>query len=267
MSETYTEFPAFNYDHNQINHQGYGVANSGPTDDRKIVAFFPKSILNVARSKAEGKRVCENKDYITIVFPGETLSKLEREANDDDKRRWPRQWAAYSSGKEQTPDGIPMSVLFPAHPNICDMLRGYNIHTVEQLAHLSGSAISTVGMGCQEWVNRAIKYLEQAEKGVDFHRFNKSIEEKDQQISTLQRQVGELNKQLQQVMNMVQKVNAVQGFDVQSSMIANLKAQEEFAPPPQNFAQTIVQPDLSGQVKTRKPRADRGVPRGPRKET
>lgn len=270
MSDAFTEFAPLNYNAEQVGHQGYGMATSGVSEDRLIVAFYPKSVLNVAKSKAEGKRVCETKDYVKIQTPGETLTALDRLATDSDRKRWPRQWALYAQGKEQIPDGIPISLLFPAHPNIVDMLRGYNIHTVEQLANLSGSAIQTVGMGSQDWVNKAVKYLDQSTKGVDFHRFNKMAEEKDRQIATLERQITDLNNRLQQFMNSMQQKQSPQqnydpNFDVQSSMIANLKQTEEFSQPPISMAATIVSPDLSGEVRTRKQRSDRGKPRGPRK--
>ena len=273
MSDTYTEFGPLNFDANQVAHQGYGMASSGPTPDRMIVAFYPDKKLNVAKSKEQGKPVWETIDKVMIQNPGETLTIQRKPATDEEKRKWPRQWAAYVQGKEQIPDGMPVSLLFPAHPSIVETLRGYGVHTVEQLANLSGNAIQTIGMGAQDWVNKAAKYLDQAEKGVNFHQFNKVNEEKDRKIATLERQVSDMNARMQQLMTSLQaqpriaqqmtpQQNYDPTFDVQSSMIANLKVQEEFAPPPVNLAQTI-----GGEVRKRKPRSDRGQPRGPRKET
>ena len=187
MSDAYTEFGPIRYDQQEVAARGYGMASSGPGDERKIVLFYNRPTLNVARSKAEGKRIFESREFIKIQEPGETLMIVDRPVKDEDKQRWPRQWDRFAQGKNQIPDGIPLSLLFPAHPHIAEMLAGYQIHTIEQLANLSGHAISTVGMGCQEWVNKAAKYLEQANKGVDFHRFEKAIEEKEKQIATLTR--------------------------------------------------------------------------------
>lgn len=236
MSDTYTEFGSLKYDPQEVAQRGYGMASSGATDDRLIVLFFNKSVLNVARSKAEGKRIFESREFVKIQHPGETLNIVERPVLEGDRQRWPRQWDRFIRGNQQVPDGIPLTLLFPSQPNISDMLMGYNIHTVEQLAALSGHAISTVGMGCQEWVNKAAKYLEQAQKGVDFHRFEKAIEEKDRQIATLQRQLNEMSRQV----NKVLKLNEPDpSFDVQSSQIAALKSQETFSPPPVEFSADI----------------------------
>ena len=202
MSDTYTEFGPIRYDQQEVASRGYGMASSGPGDERLIVLFYNKSILNVARSKAEGKRIFESREFIKIQQPGETLNIVDRPVQDGDKQRFPRQWDRFAQGKTQIPDGIPISLLFPSQPNISDMLSGYQIHTVEQLANLSGHAISTVGMGCQEWVNKAAKYLEQANKGVDFHSFEKALEEKDRQIATLTRQVTEMSRQINKVLKL-----------------------------------------------------------------
>ena len=262
MSDTYTEFGALHYDPNQIARQGYGVASSGPTDEKLIVGFYRKSILNSAKSKEQGKRICEDRDFVMIQHPGENLTKVDRPVQDSDKVRWPRQWAQYSQGRKQVPDGIPITLLYPDKPSITDMLISYNIHTVEQLANLSADGIQTVGMGCQEWVNKAGSYLKQAEKGVDFHRFEQERERKDQQIATLERQVRDLGAQLQKFMAAAPEPK---NFDQQTAFINN---REVLSPqPPQTFSQEIVSPDLSGMVRQRKPRADKGKPRGPRKET
>lgn len=269
MSDAFTEFAPLRYDQQQIAHQGWGVANSGATDDKLIVGFYRKSVLNTAKSRELGKRICEDHDYVMISHPGETLTKVDRPVQDSDKHRWPRQWAQYAQGKQQVPDGIPITLLFPAHPSISDTLLGYNIHTVEQLANLSANGIQTVGMGCQDWVNRAKKYMDQANKGVDFHKFEKTIEEKDKEIAKLSRQVGELSRQVEKIISIQQPQQFAPPptYDVQTALI-NANAEEQiFAPPAQVFSQGIVSPDLSQETQQRKPRADKGKPRGPRKGT
>ena len=78
MSDSYTPFAPIKYDQQAVSRQGWGMAASGPSDDRLIVGFYPKSIVNVAASRAAGKRICETKDYVKIQHPGETLNVLDR---------------------------------------------------------------------------------------------------------------------------------------------------------------------------------------------
>jgi len=252
-----TEFrPMTGMDHNSIASQGYGMVQYGPTDDKLIVGFYKKSVLNAARSRDEGKPVYEGRDFVKIQHPGETLNVVDRPAHDGDKQRWPQKWDQYMRGVTQIPDGVPLNQLFPDKPQIIDMMRGYNIHTVEQLSNLSGEAISTVGMGCQEWVNAAQRYMERVEKGINHHQFEKEISKRDVQIQTLNRQISELTS----LVRSQQSQPPTASTDFQTMQInATHQSNEPFTPDAAQF-----HTDLSGQ--TQKARGwPKGKPRGPRK--
>lgn len=241
----FTEFrPISGMDMNSIQANGYGMVQYGPGDDKLIVGFYKKSVLNSARSRDEGRPIYEGRDFVKIQHPGETLNIVDRPASDQDKQRFPRQWGQYERGVTQIPDGVPLNQLFPDKPQITDMMRGYNIHTVEQLANLSAQAIGTVGMGCQEWVNAAKRYMERAEKGVDHHKFESAMAEKNAQILALQRQVAEISALVRQ-QKPAAAVMAEPGFDAQSAQIAAMhqSSVEPFTPPPAQF-----HTDLSTQV-------------------
>lgn len=250
MSDAYTPFAPITYDQNAVSRQGWGMAASGAREEQLIVAFFPEPVINKFKSNNEGKPVYETKDFVSISHPGESLNVVKREATEQDKRRFARHWQMYLQGKSQAPDGVPLSLLFPASPHIVQTLRGYNIHTVEQLSNLSGTGISTVGMGAQEWVNGAKRYMEHANKGVNHHQFESALAAKDQEIATMKRQIAELS----QMMN--QKAKApidMQTHDFQSEQIGNVHAS---ADPTQANLQAPVQfvNDLSGETRALKPR-------------
>ena len=261
MSDTFTEFrPATGMDRASLDSQGYGMVTYGPTDDKLIVGFYKRAVLNQARSRSEGRPIHEGRDFVKIQHPGETLNVVDRPVQDNDKQRWPRQWHSYQQGVRQTPDGVPISLLFPAKPEIETMLRGYNIHTIEQLAGLSGEAISTVGMGAQEWVNAAQRYMERADKGVNHHQFEKALAEKDQRIVTLERQVAEVTALVRQQ----QPKPNPQDYDFQTAQINNThqSVDQAYTPPGAEFVQ-----DLSGMTTEPKRRGwPKGKLRGPRKE-
>lgn len=240
-----TEFRApTSMDMRSIEANGYGMVQYGPTDDRLIVGFYRKSVLNQARSREAGKPVFEGKDFVKIQHPGETLNVLDQPVREDHKQRWPQKWAQYQSGINQIPDGVPINLLFPTRPEIESTLRSYNIHTVEQLAGLSAHAISTVGMGAQDWVNAAQRYMERADKGVNHHQFEKALADKDTQIRALQRQVEEVTALVRQ-QQAPAAPNAAHPFDAQTSQInaVHQSGTDPFTPGPAQFVQ-----DLSGQV-------------------
>lgn len=199
MSE-FTEFSRHNpIDSSSFNAQGVAMVEYGPGEKNLIVAFFPKAVRNEAKSKEAGKPIFDTKDFVKIQHPGEKLNIVEREATEIDKKRFSNHWNAYVQGKAQVPDGVPLNLLFPTSPHIEATLKQYNIHTVEQLANLSGTGITTVGMGCMEWVNKAKKYIEQAEKGVPHHQMQKMLDDRDKKIEQLERQVNEMSAHFAQL--------------------------------------------------------------------
>lgn len=255
MSDTYTPFAPIKYDQQQVSRQGWGVANSGPDDNQLMVGFYKRSILNRAKSAEAGVPIHESRDYVKIQHPGESLNVVDREVTPADKARWPNKWAQYQAGVNQIPDGIPINLLFPTKPEIETTLRGYNIHTVEQLANLSAHGIGTIGMGAQDWVNAAKKYMERAEKGVDHHQFETAMAQKDQEIATLKRQVQELAAM---VNSRTREAPDPQNYDFQETQINRVHASADesqaFLQPPAQFVT-----DLSGSVE---PMKRRGRPPG-----
>ncbi len=260
MSDTtFTDFAQITYDRAAVARQGWGMASSGPKDDGLIVGFYKRSMINPVRSREAGKPVYEGKDFVKIQHPGETQNIVDRPIQDSDKHRWPHQWHLYQQGANQTPDGVPLSLLFPAKPEIESTLRGYNIHTVEQLANLSAHGISTVGMGAQEWVNSAKKYMEQANKGVNHHQHEKDLADRDAKIATLSRQIAELTALVNARNSQAPAPNA-QTYDFQTAQINQVHASADETQAVLQGPAQFVQ-DLSGSVE---PVKRRGRPPGSR---
>jgi hypothetical protein len=253
MSDSYTEFGALSWNPDEMSRNGYAVATSGPKDDKLIVGFYRRSELNKFKSKEQGKAVHEGRDFVKIQHPGETLNIVDRPVQDSDKQRWPRQWAAYAAGKRDVPDGVPIDLLFPSKPEVAATMRGYNIHTVEQLSNLSGSAIDTVGMGAQDWVNAAKRYMDQANRGVNYHQFEKAMADKDAELRQMKRQIADLSAMLRSKQAEAKEPPA--DFDPQTAQInAMHQSNEPFTPEPATFVH-----DLSGSVEQPK---RRGRPAG-----
>lgn len=190
--------------HTAIDWKGHvGVVKYG--DDSSIIAmFYNRSVHNPVKSAQAGTPIHDDVDYVRIQQPGERLNIIDRPVQPSDRMRFPREWQAYIDHREQIPEGTPIDLLFPAHPHVGANLRGAGVYTVEQCAKLSGHAMDVIGMGAQEYVNRANEYLDAANKGVGLHRLHKELEDRDSQIRVLRAQVGALQGQLDQLITAMQ---------------------------------------------------------------
>lgn len=205
--------------HQDIKWNGHvGVAQYGGGDQSMVVMFYLKPIRNPAKSAESGRPYFDDKIFVRIHPPGERLNIVEREASETDKRRFPMQWAQFNQNAPQTAQGTPIDFLFAANPSVAAALKASGVHTVEQCAQLSAHAIETIGMGAQQWVNEAQRYLEVANKGVKASQLKKIVEEKDRQITSLEHKIDLLETELNHLREM--QTNNVTMQDVQQ-MIAN----------------------------------------------
>lgn len=177
-----------------------GTVQYGGGDRNMVCMFFTKATHSPVKSAESGRPVFEDKVFVRIHPPGERLNIVERPATVQDQRRFPAQWAQFKENREQVPEGTPVDLLYPDQPAIAAMLRANNVHTVEQLAELSATAIESIGMGTQTYVNNAVKYLEMANKGMAAAQVRRELEDRDRQIKTLTSTIESLKSQVDKLM-------------------------------------------------------------------
>lgn len=206
--------------HSGINKMGDwgGVVQYGPGDSGMVVMFFLKPVHNPARSVEMNSPQFDDKIFVRIHPPGERLNIIERLASDSDKKRFPMQWVQFKDNSPQVTNGTPIDMLFPANPSIGAALKASGVHTVEQCGALSAHAIETIGMGAQQWVNDAQRYLEVANKGVKASQMKQALEERDREIHSLKHKIDLLQTELTHLRD-----NAAQSVTMQDvqQMIAN----------------------------------------------
>ena len=234
---------------------GYGVAQYGD-DSTTVAVFYPRSVEDGPASLAAGRKICRTEDYVKIHHPGERLNQIDRPATQQDKWRFARQWQQYQLNHTQVPDGTPVDLLFPNNPSVADNLRGVGVYTVEQLSELSAHGMDTIGMGGQEYVTKAKKYLANANKGANFHQINAQMAEKDQQIKIQGQQIILLKQQVDGLIQRLSNPGAASlqppwqpGFDAQAQRInanhpTNLAVQQATQPVIPQQQTAIAQPKV-----------------------
>ena len=180
----------------------YGTV-SFTNDADLVVNFYMKSVRNIEKSREKSMPIFEDMIYIKIMRPGEQLNIIDRPAEAQDSYRFARQWNQFQDKKTQVPEGTPIELLFPNNPAIADSLRARGVYTIQQCANLTAHATDSVGMGGQEYVNRAKKYIEQAGSGESYIKIQDELQRKEAQIQTQNRQMDEMRTQIQALSNKV----------------------------------------------------------------
>jgi hypothetical protein len=156
--------------------------------DHRRVRFESVAKQNMIRSTQEGRPVYEKQIVLFVRHPGEK-DETAVAAQEHHKYEFPRAWAAFEAGQAVDPDGTPLAVLFPADPHIVAHLRAIHIFTVEMLAGVGEEGMRRIGMGARDYHNRAVKFLEQAEKAAPMHRVEAALKERDDEIASLKAQM------------------------------------------------------------------------------
>ena len=169
--------------------------------NRANVIFYKKSVIDRAKSEDAGRPVYVSIDYVRVQQPGE-VDVMDCPIKDNQKavHMFPNQYMKFIQNEDQdVPDGTPTEVLFPNFPEIPANLHTCGIHTVEQLAGLTAPALQNVGMGATEWQVKAVKFLNSAKGGQEYHKLTKTIDELKSQNEVLQNQLSLVKQQLDRV--------------------------------------------------------------------
>lgn len=164
-------------------------------DSLLTVQFYLKTIQNNFRSEQEGRKICDDVDFIKIWTPGNQLNIIDRPVHEDDKHRFPTHWAKYSAGKQGSDQlsGTPLKDWPLLTPAQAEELRYLKFFTVDQIAGASDDnamrLTALVGMSGYALRDRAKNFLAVA-KG---EAVNSHLEE---QNKSLQSQLDALREQL-----------------------------------------------------------------------
>ena len=176
-----------------------GIVEFG-NDARLFVEFYNRPTLDEVASREAGRPISAAVDYVRIRQPGER-DEINRPAHDGDRRRFARHWQAYQEGREAMPSGTPLSVLFPANPEIIENLKYDKIFVVEQLAALNDTQIGNIGLGGRQFVDKAKAFLDQANMGkglqdifAEVDQLSASLKAKDKRIEALEAALEKANK-------------------------------------------------------------------------
>lgn len=188
-------------------------------DDRLMIKFelFPHP--NETKSLEAGHPVYDDREYITIIVPGDKTSIVHRPVWAQDRNRFSRQYAQFKQGQEQTVIGLPLKLWGGMTLGQAKEFEYFNVKTVEQLAEMSdGNGISIHGF--QGLKQRAKDYILQTKEQQPMLEMRAAIEERDAKLAALTQQFGELSGQIKQLMALVPKSKLKEVFGEEAPVAA-----------------------------------------------
>lgn len=165
-------------------------------DDAKLyVQFFKGAVQDKAKSLEEGRPVFTDIEMVKIMVPGDKGNVIERQVREQDKQRFPRQYAAFKNQEQEYIEGTPLEKWnYLSEAQVLE-LRHFNVRTVEQLAEMSdGNAQNFVGIN--KLRQAAQQYVDAAKEGAPVAQLQAELEKRDSRIAeqdeTIQNLLGRI---------------------------------------------------------------------------
>lgn len=152
-------------------------------DTKKLPAMFRmEAVRNEARSAEAGRAIFDECEFIQIIFPGDHTREINRPATEIDKAKYVDEYRRFKENHESAFSGTPLEAWGVLPVNTIAEMKSLRIYTVEHLANVSELAITKLGMGGRDWVNKAIAFLS---KGKDSDDLRARIVELESQIEAM----------------------------------------------------------------------------------
>ena len=159
---------------------------------QETVRFFQdKKQLGYASEQA-GHPIFEDVDMVEIGIPGDMTNIIVREATERDKAAFASLFAQYKQGLEPSIEGTPVETWPRLTRAQAANYKALNFQTVEQIAEMSDTSASKVGMGAQADRTAAKAFLKLAKDAALAQQQALTIERQDAEMADLKRQIAEL---------------------------------------------------------------------------
>lgn len=158
---------------------GHSGQNAG--DEALLVKFYLHPRQNAEKTLTEGRPIFDDREYVSIMVPGNKSSVVERPATAMDKQRFPTHYKAFTNRIEGDGDvlqGTPLAEWSGLTRGQVEELRFFNVRTVEQLSTLSDSN-SQKFLGVGTLRKKAKAYLEMSEGNAGAERL-RSMEDENE---------------------------------------------------------------------------------------
>lgn len=171
--------------------EGNALEATSADDEKLWVKFEKRAVKHNYKSEQAGHPVFEDKDFISIIVPGDATNVVERVATENDKERFHKQWAKYQRNQSQEVDGWKITEWTALSPAQAAELQHMGFQTVEMLSVASDIACQKMmGMlGLREKAKAALAVAKDQAAAMRFSAENEALKADN---ADLRRQVEEL---------------------------------------------------------------------------
>ena len=167
-------------------------------DENLYVKFFIHPLQNKEKTLEEGRPIYEDKEFVSIMVPGDKHNIVTREVRRSDYQRFPKQYQNFKNDNEELIDGTPLEKWPLISPAQVLEMKFFNVRTVEQLAGLNDSTAQQF-MGINLLRSRAKEYLIAAKEAAPITQLQGELSKRDEEIEALKASVAEMAKELKKV--------------------------------------------------------------------
>jgi len=153
-------------------------------DKRLFVVFYTEAVHNEFKSTEAGRPIFDDVDCIRIHSPGSRDTTVAP-ADPRYQSRFPRQWAQFKAGREQTASGTPLKIVPWLSVSQVAELATFNIKSVESLANMPDN-IANRFMNHHALKQQAAAFLEAAKGAAPLIKMQSELAKRDEQIKELQ---------------------------------------------------------------------------------
>lgn len=156
--------------------------------------FSIQSVEMTFRSAQEGRPIFEDREFVTILIPGDRTMEVVREASAEDKLRFADSYNRFKAGRAgvDTVAGTPLEALTWLTASQVREFRAINVFTVENLASMSDAVLGNFGLGAREFRTKAQAYLDAASGNAGTTKLAAENEALKADIEALKAQMKEL---------------------------------------------------------------------------
>lgn len=172
------------------------LAEAHDADRSLVVRFHMGTKLDREATDREGRPIYKDREYVTILVPGDKLNAVNRPTMPSDRARFPRQYAAFKNSQGEAVVGTPLVGWPQVNEAQRKELEYFNIRTVEQLANVADGFASNM-MGVQALKQAAQKFIAQSKDSAVVNKLNAELAQRDVLLATMQEQMAALAEKLQ----------------------------------------------------------------------